>query len=240
MVEFALNQKFALQPDSLEAERAIYEAVRHADTAVLVLLLDQGIMSKKALCRHGSALLYESMSAPSMGVAKNAIDILLAHGVDTDARDKYGQTVLLKAIESHKHEIVPFLLERGAEPVPKSNDTDCYPLVVAATYNLFKVTKDLLETNEKRNIPLEHWEPQWDLVEQTAKSEAWEKRTKRLLVHYHWRKKYPPPGKPSSSNSEAKGLEGEQSSGNEKSNKSARVQKAARASGKARAAALKK
>lgn len=95
VVEFILSQrdatgsqKFALKPDRLEAERAKFAASSIEDPIMLKLLLDQDIMTTRALRRHGNALLNQSIFAQNMEATKKLIDILLAHGVDIDTRDQ--------------------------------------------------------------------------------------------------------------------------------------------------------
>ena len=126
----------------------------------------------------------------------------------------------------------PFLLGRGANPVSRDNNSCPYPLVAAATKNSFKIAKYLLGTIDKQSIPLKHWKPQWDLAEKTANSEEWKENTKLNLEHYHYRQKYPLPGKPSSSNSGAKGSKRKQSSRNGEITKSTKCLKKSKSSKK--------
>ncbi|BCR82948.1 ankyrin repeat domain-containing protein [Aspergillus chevalieri] len=201
MVEFVLAQGFVPQPE--ETERALYVAARHGNPALLELFLDQA--TDQGWCPNASVMM-EAALEHNIDDAKAMIDLLLDRGVHIDTRDRDNTTLLFKAAELCHHKMVPFLLERGADPISRNGSGSICPLVASAanvTNTSLSVTTCLLEFIEERGIPLQDWEDQLKVIEE-ATYEPWKDQVTRLLQRLYWRNVYPPPSNmPSDS---AKGL----------------------------------
>jgi len=71
------------------------------------------------------------------------IDTSLVSGVDIDSLDEENQRLLIKTILAHKHDIVLFLLERGADPILRN--LNVFLLIVSATCDSATTVKHLSE-----------------------------------------------------------------------------------------------
>jgi len=92
-------------------ERALIDAVDGGNADLVALLARHGA-DLAAPLRNGETLLFRASRQPG---ARGVWELLLAHGVDVNARSR-GRTVLMIAARWGSDESVDFLLENGADP----------------------------------------------------------------------------------------------------------------------------
>lgn len=148
IMEFVFDQGFTLEESTNRDE--IYAisnfAVRCKDPEVLEFFLNKGICTKKTLHPFGNDLLSELVDTRSnLEAAKAKIDLLLAYGIDIEARGRWsGPCLHLATINGS-----------GANPLSEHETVRVMsPLSLAVEWGNFTKTKYLLEAIEKRGIPL--------------------------------------------------------------------------------------
>jgi ankyrin repeat protein len=93
----------------------------------ILLLLDRGANIEATM---GESAFTSLMIAAFMGNTTN-IRILLDHGADIEAKNKFGETALMVAVKHGKIDSAKVLLEHGANPHAK-NHQGCSPFMRAA------------------------------------------------------------------------------------------------------------
>lgn len=158
IMEFVFDQGFTLEESTNRDE--IYAisnfAVRCKDPEVLEFFLNKGICTKKTLHPFGNDLLSELVDTRSnLEAAKAKIDLLLAYGIDIEARGRWSGPCLHLATINGSDDMVSLLPERGANPLSEHETVRVMsPLSLAVEWGNFTKTKYLLEAIEKRGIPL--------------------------------------------------------------------------------------
>jgi ankyrin repeat protein len=98
-------------------ERTLIDAVDGGNADLVGLLARRGADLSDPL-RSGETLLFRASRRPG---ARGVWELLLAHGVDVNARSR-GRTVLMIAARWGSDEFVIFLLENGADPMLEDDD----------------------------------------------------------------------------------------------------------------------
>ncbi|KAL4877128.1 ankyrin repeat-containing domain protein [Aspergillus karnatakaensis] len=182
---------FYPRPDSPDARGALLEAATERNIPYLRFLLDRGFNPRdfqvEAELIFRAAALEPHCEGPLM------LDMLLAEGLDIEARDECGQTPLLLAVKRQMNyeprvENVQLLLSRGANPIAQSPRGEC-PFMTQEGIELEKVIKALSDAIEEQNIVFARLKVHLErAIEGAAR---WNDKGVRILRRLYWRRRYP-------------------------------------------------
>ena len=113
-------------------------AAQHGNILRIINLLDEGTPVDEEDFQGITALSYAVVNRWTV-----AAKTLLAAGADINHLDCYGHTILMTHVSAGRHEMVPFLLENGADAAGKDPLGDT-PLEIAAWVNNVKALTILL------------------------------------------------------------------------------------------------
>ncbi|KAL3471203.1 ankyrin repeat-containing domain protein [Aspergillus californicus] len=193
-----LRNGFDPQPGE-EDLTVLCTAAMYGNTAFLELLIQRGFDA--AHPDRQAVLLTHAASARAPGTASKTLALLLSYGLDIEAKNIHGRTALLDILSRGssvrgRSEIIPLLLERGANPCFRSDRSEC-PLVTALTDapSDLALVRSLLDAIDEQKIPFEVVEPQLCEAITVASGRVSKEGflVSKVLRRYYWRRRYPVP-----------------------------------------------
>lgn len=131
-----------------------YSEERECDKERLVaVLLNAGCNPNMADSHQLTAL--HMLNFKNAARADRVVGALLAHGADTNARDKYGDTPLICAINGDKDAVAMALIMHGADPNAANNALERFPLYCAIRKGKADLVKALIDHGADVNALVE-------------------------------------------------------------------------------------
>ncbi|MEW5674783.1 ankyrin repeat domain-containing protein [Flavobacterium enshiense] len=153
LLELLVAKGAKINTNTIYGRNALIEAVSSGSIEKVKFLVEKGaLVNKKSEGFGGVSPLSEAVYWATHGKADEIVQYLIENKADVNIKRDNRESSLLVAIQSdEKYETVKLLIEKGAK-VNDSDDENTTPLMKAVKYNLYKITKLLLENDAKTNI----------------------------------------------------------------------------------------